>query len=91
MAAHDPLILLKQYLIETRLMSETLEEQMETEIGEELAEAVKQAESAPVADDPLPMSTPSRSRPRSRSQPSTVEPEGEEVNLVTPSTKPSMK
>ncbi len=49
----DPLILLKQYLIEARLLSETLEEEMESEITDRVADAVKQAEAAPVADDPL--------------------------------------
>jgi 2-oxoisovalerate dehydrogenase E1 component len=79
----DPLILLKQYLIETRLMSETLEEQMETEIGEELAEAVKQAEAAPIADDPLARVYALPITPTVPVTNVTADPAGEEVNIVT--------
>ncbi len=79
----DPLILLKQYLIETRLLSETLEEQMEAEIADELAEAVKQAEGSPPGDDPLDRVY---AQPITPSEPVTgveVEPTGEEVNIIT--------
>lgn len=79
----DPLILLKQYLIEARLMSEALEEQIETEIGEELAEAVKRAESAPIADDPTAHVYALPITPTVPITTVTVEPEGEEVNVVT--------
>jgi len=79
----DPLILLKQYLIETRLLDEPLEEQMESEIAEELADAVKQAQAAPVGGDPLARVY---ARPITPDEPVTsVEPEpaGEEVNIIT--------
>lgn len=79
----DPLILLKQYLIETRLMSETLEEQMETEIADELVEAVKQAESAPVGDDPLARVYAAPITPGVPITSIEVEPAGKEVNLIT--------
>ena len=79
----DPLILLKQYLIETRLMSEALEEQMETEIGEELAEAVKQAEAAPKAVDPTARVYALPIAPTVPVTKATIEPVGEEVNIVT--------
>ena len=49
---HDPLAVLKQYLIETRLLSERDEEAMESSIAEELAAAVTEAEAAPEPDDP---------------------------------------
>ncbi len=79
----DPLILLKQYLIETRLLTEALEEQMETDIGEELAEAVKQAEAAPVAADPLARVYALPITPEAPTTEVAVEPDGEEVNIVT--------
>jgi 2-oxoisovalerate dehydrogenase E1 component len=79
----DPLILLKQYLIETRLMSETLEEQMETEIADELAEAVKQAEGAPTGDDPLARVYALPITPEVPVTSVEVEPTGEEVNIIT--------
>ncbi len=79
----DPVMLLKQYLIETRLLSETMEERMETEIGEELAEAVKQAEASPVANDPLARVYALPITPEVPVTKVTVEPDGEEVNIVT--------
>lgn len=79
----DPLILLKQYLIETRLMSETLEEQIETEIGDELAAAVKEAEAAPVADDPLARVYALPIIPTVPVTDVETEPVGEEVNIIT--------
>jgi len=79
----DPLILLKQYLIETRLLTEALEEQMETDIAEELAEAVKQAEAAPVAADPLARVYALPITPEAPTTEVAVEPDGEEVNIVT--------
>ena len=79
----DPLMLLKQYLIEIRLLSEALEEQMEADIGEELAEAVKQAEAAPVAADPLARVYALPITPEVPTTEVAVEPDGEEVNIVT--------
>ncbi|MDH5616155.1 MAG: dehydrogenase E1 component subunit alpha/beta, partial [Acidimicrobiia bacterium] len=79
----DPLILLKQYLIETRLLSETLEEQMETEIAGELEEAVKQAEAAPVGDDPLARVYALPIFPTDPVTSVEAEPAGEEVSIIT--------
>ena len=79
----DPLILLKQYLIETRLLSQSAEEQMESEIADELAEAVKQAEAAPAGDDPLARVY---ARPITPDEPVVgieTPPEGNEVNIIT--------
>lgn len=79
----DPLILLKQYLIETRLLSETLEEQMESDITEELAEAVKQAEAASVGDDPLARIYARAIEPGDAVTTVEAPPDGDEVNVVT--------
>jgi 2-oxoisovalerate dehydrogenase E1 component len=79
----DPLILLKQYLIESRLLSETLEEQMESEITDEIAAAVKESEAAAPGDDPLARVY---ARPITPDDPATtveIEPRGEEVNIIT--------
>ena len=79
----DPLLLLKQYLIEVRLLTETLEEQMESEISDQVADAVKQAEAAPVADDPLARVY---ALPITPEEPVTEVEEpalGDEINLVT--------
>ena len=79
----DPLILLKQYLIETRLLSETLEEKMEAGITEELAEAVKQAEAASVGDDPLARVYALAIEPGDAVTTVEALPGGDEVNVVT--------
>jgi 2-oxoisovalerate dehydrogenase E1 component len=79
----DPLILLKQYLIESRLLSETLEEQMEAEIADAIAAAVKESEAAPAGDDPLARVY---ARPITPGEPATrveIEPGGEEINIIT--------
>jgi 2-oxoisovalerate dehydrogenase E1 component len=49
---NDPVIALKQYLIEERLLSEAHERALNAEIEAELAAAVTEAEDAPRADDP---------------------------------------
>ena len=79
----DPLILLKQYLIETRLLSETLEEQMESDITDDLAAAVRQAEAAPAGDDPLARVYALPITPRDPVTSVEADPAGEEVNLIT--------
>jgi 2-oxoisovalerate dehydrogenase E1 component len=79
----DPLILLKQYLIESRLLTETLEEQMESEITDEIAAAVKESEAAAPGDDPLARVY---ARPITPDDPAIsveIEPQGEEINIIT--------
>jgi 2-oxoisovalerate dehydrogenase E1 component len=80
---NDPVVTIKQYLIEERLLSDTSEKQIDVELDSELSEAVKTAEAQPQSTDPY-------SRVYSRviepSEPKTaVEPvpAGESVNLIT--------
>jgi 2-oxoisovalerate dehydrogenase E1 component alpha subunit len=47
----DPILVLKQYLVESRLLGEELEAQIETEVTDEIANAVKAADAAPEALD----------------------------------------
>ncbi len=80
---HDPLTILKQYLIEARLFSEAMEDELEDEIAAELAEAVERAEAAAGPDDPY---SHVYARVIIPSQPATEpepEPVGETVNLIT--------
>jgi 2-oxoisovalerate dehydrogenase E1 component len=79
----DPLILLKQYLIETRLLTEQTEEEMESEITDEIAGAVQQAEAAAVADDPLARVYALPIEPTEPTTEVAPEPEGDEVNVIT--------
>ena len=80
---HDPLAVLKQYLIETRLLSERDEEAMESSIAEELAAAVTEAEAAPEPDDPYSHVYANPIVPETPSTEPEPEPEGESVNLIT--------
>jgi len=80
---NDPVVILKQYLIEERLLTEAEEEQLEREIEEMLGRAVAEAEGAPAPDDPY---SHVYARPIIASSASTeVEsvPGGEEINLIT--------
>ena len=43
----DPILILKQHLVETRLLSDNLENKIESEIANEVALAVKEADDAP--------------------------------------------
>jgi 2-oxoisovalerate dehydrogenase E1 component len=79
----DPLGRLKQYLIESRMLTEAQEEEIDGEVVELLARAVEEAEAAPNPDEPA-------SRVYARviePVPATTEPEprlqGETVNLIT--------
>ncbi len=80
---NDPVVTIKQYLIEERLLSDTSEIQIETELDSELSEAVKMAEGQPQSTDPY---SHVYARVIEPSEPKTeVEPvpSGEEVNLIT--------
>jgi 2-oxoisovalerate dehydrogenase E1 component len=79
----DPVALLRQYLVESRLLTEAAEEDVEEWATEEVAEAVRRAEQAPDADDPV---GGVYARPIDNTLPAVAalpSPEGEEVNLVT--------
>jgi 2-oxoisovalerate dehydrogenase E1 component len=47
----DPILVLKQYLVESRLLDEATESRIEREVTEEVATAVKEADEAPEALD----------------------------------------
>ncbi|MGH8929034.1 MAG: alpha-ketoacid dehydrogenase subunit alpha/beta [Acidimicrobiia bacterium] len=49
---HDPVVTLKQYLIEERLLSQADEKRIEEEVLAAVARAVEEAEAAPAPDDP---------------------------------------
>lgn len=49
---HDPVVNLKQYLIEERLLSESEEKRINQEVTDAVLAAVEKAESAPAPDDP---------------------------------------
>ena len=80
---HDPVVTLKQYLIEERLLSEADEVRIEQEVTDAVAAAVAEAELAPAPDDPH-----SHVYARVFEQgPAVTSPEpapkGQEVNLIT--------
>ncbi|HEY5650170.1 MAG TPA: thiamine pyrophosphate-dependent enzyme, partial [Acidimicrobiia bacterium] len=80
---NDPVVTMKQYLIEERLLSEARELELEAEVDRELAEAVRLAEAAPEADEPT---TRVYARdfdvPEAATEVAEV-PTGPEVNLIT--------
>jgi 2-oxoisovalerate dehydrogenase E1 component len=79
----DPILVLKQYLVESRLLDETTESTMEREVTEEVATAVREADEAPDALDwesnvyahPIVPTEPA-------DEPETV-PVGETINMIT--------
>jgi 2-oxoisovalerate dehydrogenase E1 component len=79
----DPVALLRQYLVESRLLSEASEEDVEEWATAEVADAVRIAEEAPDADDAF---GGVYARPIENTLPAVsagAAPQGEEVNLVT--------
>lgn len=80
---NDPVVAIKQYLIENRLLTDAEEAAVSREVEEALSEAVAEAESAPDPDEPL---THVYARPiESAEALRTPEPgpTGEEVNIIT--------
>ncbi|MFQ5966201.1 MAG: thiamine pyrophosphate-dependent enzyme [Acidimicrobiia bacterium] len=79
----DPLLLLRQYLIERRILTEAAESQIDEEVSSLLATSVESAEAASAPEDPL---SGVYARPIQPFEP-VVEPEpepaGEDVNLIT--------
>ncbi len=49
---HDPVVTLKQYLVEERLLSEADEKAIDAQVAAMVAEAVESSEKAPAPDDP---------------------------------------
>ncbi len=80
---HDPVMILKQYLIEARLLAEADEQKLEAEIAARLATAVEQAESAPAADDPYSHVYAREIVPSEAVTAPQPPPSGPEVNLIT--------
>ncbi|MEE9298643.1 MAG: dehydrogenase E1 component subunit alpha/beta [Acidimicrobiia bacterium] len=79
----DPIGILRQYLIEGRLLDKDLETQVEEETVAAIAEAVKAADAAPHPEDPMAFVY---ARPIENTDPAVApdaDPEGEEVNLIT--------
>ena len=80
---HDPVVTLKQYLIEERLLTEAEEIRIVQEVLAAVAGAVEEAEKAPAPDDPL---SHVYSRVIEPGAPVTIpdpKPPGPEVNLIT--------
>lgn len=79
----DPILVLKQYMVESRLLDEAAEERIEREVSNEVALAVKEADAAPDAIDwesnvyAAPIESP---EPATEPEP---EPVGESVNMIT--------
>ncbi len=79
----DPVQRLKQYLIESRLLSEAREQEIDAEVVAILAQAVEEAEAAPSPDEPVARVY----RKTIQVSPAVTAPEptieGEQVNLIT--------
>jgi 2-oxoisovalerate dehydrogenase E1 component len=80
---NDPIIVLHQYLVESRLLAETDEARIEAEVEREIAEAVQFAEAAPEPTDALSAVYAAPIVPGEAVTEPTEEPAGEEVNLIT--------
>lgn len=80
---HDPVVIIKQYLIEERLLSEALEAEIARETEGALARAVAEAEAAPRADDPYSRVYARAIEPAEPVMVPERPPAGEEVNLIT--------
>jgi 2-oxoisovalerate dehydrogenase E1 component len=80
---NDPVVTLKQYLIEERLLSEALEREIEEQIESTLADAVRRAEGSPDPDEPYARVYARVIEPGPAATEPEPVPEGEEVNLIT--------
>ncbi len=79
----DPVEILRQYLIEQRLLPQKLEDELEKSIIDELVVAVEQAESAPPPDDPFSHVYARPIEPNVATTELEAIPEGETVNMIT--------
>ncbi|MEX1005193.1 MAG: thiamine pyrophosphate-dependent enzyme [Acidimicrobiia bacterium] len=80
---NDPVVTIKQYLIEERLLSDRTESEIESELDTELSEAVRLAEERPQSTDPY---SHVYARVIEPTEPKTAiepVPEGEIVNVIT--------
>jgi 2-oxoisovalerate dehydrogenase E1 component len=80
---NDPVIIMKQYLIEERLLSDSTERVLESELDAELAEAVQLAESRPQSTDPYSHVYARVIEPTEPKTAVEAVPAGEVVNLIT--------
>ncbi len=78
----DPLNLLKQYLIEARLLPEALEEEMQQELRARVADAVERAEAEPFSEDATGKVYARPIVPSTAVSDVEPEPSGEEVNMI---------
>ena len=79
----DPVMAIRQYLIEQRLMSESEERTIDEELNAELAAAVAEAEAAPRASDPYARVYANPIEPGEAVTESEPEPDGPTVNMIT--------
>jgi 2-oxoisovalerate dehydrogenase E1 component len=79
----DPVVTLKQYLIEERLLSDSDEKRIEAEVVEAVAQAVERAEAAPRPDDPFSHVYARVIEPLPAATVPEPAPTGPEVNLIT--------
>jgi len=80
---NDPVVTIKQYLIEERLLSEEAEKRIEGELDAELSEAVKTAEARPQSTDPYSHVYARVIEPAEAKTDVEPVPAGERVNLIT--------
>ncbi|HSL26990.1 MAG TPA: dehydrogenase E1 component subunit alpha/beta, partial [Acidimicrobiia bacterium] len=80
---HDPVVVLKQYLIEERLLPQEEEGRIEREVLAAVAAAVERAEAAPAPDDPYSHVYARVIEPGPAATAPEPTPEGPEVNLIT--------
>lgn len=79
----DPVAWMRQYLIESRLLTEAQEEELDTRVVNTLIEAVERAEAAPPPDEPLTRVYAKVIEPGPGATEPEPDPEGESVNLIT--------
>jgi 2-oxoisovalerate dehydrogenase E1 component len=79
----DPVGLLKQYLIENRLLTETREQEIDDEVVDLLARSVAEAEAAPNPDQPTTRVYARVIEPEPAVTDIEAIPEGETVNMIT--------
>jgi 2-oxoisovalerate dehydrogenase E1 component len=80
---NDPVVTIKQYLIEERLLSDASEQTIEAELDAELSEAVRLAEARPQSTDPYSHVYARVIEPETATTEAAPVPEGDEVNLIT--------
>jgi 2-oxoisovalerate dehydrogenase E1 component len=79
----DPVARLQQYLIENRMLTETEEAELDSSVVDELAGAVREAESAPDPDEPTSRVYAKVIEPGPAVTEPEVTPDGERINLIT--------